>query len=90
LTQEFEVAALREEDRFARDTVQMYQGVRIWMLSHVKQGLKLPKLSTVLPTRDGAKPVRQTPAQMRTMLHVIAAQYGGKLVQVDPVTGRNL
>ena len=71
---EFEAASERSRQEFERDTVQAFQTVKVWALTKAKK--RMPKLESLLPKSRREAHRRQTAGQMKTVLSVLAAQYG--------------
>lgn len=68
---EFVVAKQRGEDDHDRDVA------LAWRIDALRRHKKLPSLKSLLVS--GRRNQKQTPKQMRTALHLLAAQYGGEV-----------
>lgn len=84
MTREFASADERHQDQIAHETFTAYQTVRCWALTRSKK--RMPSFAELMPKAGASKQVRQTGEQMASVLQVLAASSGGKLVKVKRVS----
>ncbi len=74
LYREFTAARQRQDDRIEELTFGAYQTVRCWVMTKNKK--KMPEFAALLPSKGKAA---QGTNELDTALHMLAAQYGGRV-----------
>jgi len=75
LYRELAAAKERHSDEVELLTLAGYQAVRIWVMTQNKK--KMPEFASLLPKKPADR--KQTKEKLKSVLHMLAAQYGGRV-----------
>lgn len=71
---------MKEKNQFKHATLIAFQTVKVWAITKSKKG-RMPTFESLLPKEH--KDVRQSAAEMKAAIDVIAGQYGNRVRRLE-------